>query len=43
MEAKLQYPRCERENVKVFGAGNVEAWHSLNIHTRVLIFGMGVL
>ena len=46
-EELLQYPRRERqrqrENVQVFGASNVEACHSFNIHTRVLIVGMGVL
>ena len=30
-------------NVKLFGVSNVEACHSINIHTRVLIFGMNVL
>ena len=43
----LQYPRRERqherENVKVFGASNVKACHSFNIHTRVLILGIDVL
>ena len=43
----MQYPRRERErqreNVKDFGASNVEACHSYNIRTRVLIFGMHVL
>ena len=30
-------------NVKVFGASNIEACHSFNIYTRLLIFGMQVL
>ena len=33
----------ERENVKVFGASNVEACNAFNIHNTVLILGMGVL
>ena len=41
----MQYPRRQRqrENIKVFGASNVEDCHSLNINTKVLIFGMHVL
>ena len=31
----LQYPRRQRENIKVFGASNVEACHSLNIRANI--------
>ena len=41
-EELLQYPRRQGENIKVSDASNVEACHSLNIHNRVLIFGMNV-
>ena len=39
-----RYPRRERqrENVKVFDASYLEACHSFNMCTRMLIFGMVV-
>ena len=39
----LQYPCCEFKNVKLVGSSNVEACHSFNIYTSMLIRDMQVL